>query len=61
MATWKGLSSRLIVQIVTHLSMEKVAKFEKLFSFLSYAAKTAQGDGSPPLPVEIGLKYQEKV
>ena len=29
MATAKGLSSSLIVQIVTHLSIKKVAKFEE--------------------------------
>ena len=54
MATQKGLSSSLIVQIVSHLSMTNVTKFlrENLFSFLGNARKTAQGDPR----VEIGLK-----
>ena len=36
MATWKGLSSSWMVQIVTHLSMQKVAKFEEK-SYIYYS------------------------
>ena len=57
MATWKGLSSSLIVQIVTHLLMKKVTKFEEetLSGFRVMLQKPLEGGWIPP-PVEIGLK-----
>ena len=51
MATWIGLSSSLIVQIVGPLINEKGCQVwrEKLFLFLSYAGETAWGaDSTPP-------------
>ena len=57
MATWKDLSSSLIVQIVTHLTMKKVAKpvEEKSFSrFRVMLENRSGGGGGWPLPVEIG-------
>ena len=51
MATQKGLSPSLIVQIVTHLSMTKVTKFEeKIFScFWVMLEKPLGGVNSIPL------------
>ena len=52
MATWKGLSSSLMVQIVTHLSMKKVTKFEeKIFPrFWEMLKKPLGGGGRIPPP-----------
>ena len=49
-ATWKGLSSSLIVQIVTHLSMKKVTKFEdKIFSRFWVMLEKPLGGFHPPV------------
>ena len=61
MATWKGIPSSLIVQIVTDLSMKKVASLKKkAFLVSEKSRKNHSGvDSNPPPPpllqVEIGL------
>ena len=58
MATRKGLSSSLMVQIVTHWSMKKVTKFEeRIFSRFWVMLENRSGGGChSPLPSRNRVK-----